>query len=127
MITFQELDSRDFWWIANSVLNKDKFSKNSNHDDLGISLPVFSSKTNRKLCHISETPKLVKKAIINLDSSMVPGPDYIPVMVIKNCEPELSCVLAEFFNMCQKESCFPDCWKVSSVVLASKNVGERWC
>ena len=26
---------------------------------------------------------------------------------------------------CLKESRFPDCWKVSSVVLAFKNVGER--
>ena len=26
--------------------------------------------------------------------------------------------------MCLKESCFPDCWKVSSVVAVFKNVGE---
>ena len=27
--------------------------------------------------------------------------------------------------MCLKETCFPNCWKVSSVVPAFKNVGER--
>ena len=27
--------------------------------------------------------------------------------------------------MCLKESCFPDCWKVSSVVPVFKNVGEK--
>ena len=27
--------------------------------------------------------------------------------------------------MCPKESCFPDCWKVSSVVPVFKNVGGR--
>ena len=27
--------------------------------------------------------------------------------------------------MCLKESCFPDCWKVLSVVPVLKNVGER--
>ena len=27
--------------------------------------------------------------------------------------------------MCLKKSCFPDCWKVSSVVLVFKNIGER--
>ena len=27
--------------------------------------------------------------------------------------------------MCLKESCFPDCWKVLSVVPVFKNVGER--
>ena len=46
-------------------------------------------------------------------------------MVLKNCEPELSYILAELFNMCLKESCFPDCWKVSSVVPVFKNVGEK--
>ena len=46
-------------------------------------------------------------------------------MVLKNCESELSYVLAELFNKCLKESCFPDCWKVSLVVPLFKNVGER--
>ena len=45
--------------------------------------------------------------------------------IIKNCEPELSYILAEFFSMCLKESCFPDCRKVSSVVPVFKNVEER--
>ena len=52
-------------------------------------------------------------------------PDCIPVVVLKNCEPELSYILAKLFNKCLKESCFPDCWKVSSVVPVFKNVGER--
>ena len=39
--------------------------------------------------------------------------------------PELSYMLAELFNKCLKESCFPDCWKVSFVVPVFKNVGER--
>ena len=62
---------------------------------------------------------------MNLDSSKASGPDCIPVVVLKNCEPELSYILAELFNMCLKESCFPDCWKVSSVVPVFKNIGER--
>ena len=33
-------------------------------------------------------------------------------------------LLAELFNKCPKESCFPDYWKVSSVVPVFKNVGE---
>ena len=43
----------------------------------------------------------------------------------KECELELSYILAELFSECPKESCFPDCWKVSSVVPVFKNVGER--
>ena len=150
-ITSQKLGSQDFWRIANSVLNKgnsaipplfnepevlssasDKaklfvknFSKNSNLDDSAISLPVFPSRTNLKLDNISITPKMVKKVITNLDSSKASGPDCVPVVVLKNCEPELSYILAKHFNNCLKESCFPDCWKVSSVVSVFKNVGER--
>ena len=68
---------------------------------------------------------MVKKVTTNLDSSKASDPDCIPVVVLKNCEPELSYILAKLFNKCLKESCFPDCWKVSSVVLVFKNVGER--
>ena len=64
---------------------------------------------------------MVKKVITNLDSSKAPGPDCIRVVVLKNCEPELSYILAKLFNKCLKESC----WKVSSVVPVFKNVGER--
>ena len=106
-------------------LRKQNFSKNSSLDDSGISLPVFPSRTNLKLHNISITLKLVKKIIMNLNSSKAFGPDYIPVVVLKNCEPGLSNILAKLFNNCLKGSCFPDCWKVSSVVPVFKNAGER--
>ena len=115
-ITSQKLGSWHFRRITNSVFNKGKFaipprfngsevlssasdkaklfaknfSKNSNLDDSGISLPVFPSRTNLKLHNISITPKMVKKVIMNLDSSKASGPDSIPVVVLKNCEPEFS-------------------------------------
>ena len=121
-ITSQKLGSWDFWQIANSVLNKGKsaipilystdqrvlssasdkaklfaknFSKNANLDDSGNSLPVFPCRTNQKLYNISIPPKMVKKVIMNLDSSKASGPDCIPVVVLKNCEPELSYILAQ--------------------------------
>ena len=84
------------------------FPENSN--------PVFASGNSLKLLSISIAPKIVKKVITSLDSSKASGPDCIPAVVLKNCCPGLSCILAEIFNMCLKDSCFPDCWKVSSVV-----------
>ena len=115
-ITSHKLGSRDFWRIVNSVLNKgkstiyplfnswkvlssasdkaklfdEKFSKNSNLDDSGISLLVFRSRTNLKLHNISVTHKMVTKVITNLDLSKASGSDCIPVVVLKNCEPKLS-------------------------------------
>ena len=61
---------------------------------------------------------------MNLDLSKASDPDCIPVVVLKNCEPQLSYILAKLFNKCLKESCFPDCWKVSSVLPVFKSVGE---
>ena len=88
-------------------------------------LPVIPFRTNLKLHNISATPKMVKKVIANPDSSNTSGPDCIPVVVLKNCDPELSYILAELFDMYLKESCFLDCWKVSLVVPVFKNAGER--
>ena len=149
-ITSQKFGCQDFCRIANNILNKGKsaipplfnglellssasdkaklfaknFSKHANLDDSGISLPIFPSRTNLKM-HISVTPKMVKKVITNLDSSKASDPDCIPVVVLKNCEPQISYILAELFNMCLKESCFPHCWKFLSVVPVFKNIGER--
>ena len=46
-------------------------------------------------------------------------------MVLKKCEPEISYILAEFFNICLRESCFQDCWKVLLIVPVFKNDGKR--
>ena len=68
---------------------------------------------------------MVKKVILNLDLSKTCVSDCIAVVFLNNCESDLSYIIAELFNKCLKESCFPDCWKVSSVVPVFKNVGER--
>ena len=115
--------------MLSSVSNKAKlfaenFSKNSNLDYSCISLPSFPSRTNLKLHNISVTPNIVKKVIMNLDLSKTSGADCIPVVVLRNGDPELSYILAELFNKSLKESCCPDCWKVSLEVPVFKNVGK---
>ena len=85
--------------IANNL------SRNSYLDDAGCSLPVFHCRTNLKQHIISVNPKMVTT---NVDSPKVWS--------------WFSCILAELFNMCLKESCFPDCWNVSLVVpISNKN------
>ena len=81
--------------VLSSASNKaklfaDNFFKNSNLDDSGISLHVFLSRTNLKLHNISVTPKMVKKVIKDLNLSKASGPGCISVVVLNNCEPELS-------------------------------------
>ena len=81
--------------VLSSAFNKAKlfaenFSKNFNCDDSGISLPVFLCRTNLKLYNISVSPKMVRKIIMNFDLSKASCPDCIPVVILKNCEPDLS-------------------------------------
>ena len=85
------------------------FSKSSNFNDSDISLPVFSFRIDLKPHNISITLRMVKKVITNIDLSKASGLVGIPVVVLKQCEPELSYILVELFNMCLKKSCFPDC------------------
>ena len=148
-ITFKKFGSRDFRQIASSILNKGKSaipplfnglevlssaSKKQNYllkaflktnfDDSGKFLSVFPSRTNLKLHNISITPKMVKNVIKNLSSSKASGPDCIPVVAQKNCEPELLYILVELFNMCLKESCFPDFWKARCWALYLRMLGK---
>ena len=102
------------------------FSWNSNLDDSGFSPPVFHSRTNQKLHNISVTHRLIKKVITNLDLSKACGPNFISVVIPQNCELKLTRILAELCDMCLKESCFPDYWKVSLVAPVFKNVGQRF-
>ena len=100
------------------------FSKNSNLNGSDISLPVFPSRANLKLHNISITLRMVKKVIMNLDLSKASRLDCIPMVVLKNYESELSYILAELFNKCLKESCFPDCCNDFSKVF-EKLVNNR--
>ena len=78
-ITSQKLGSRDFWRLANSVLNKGK----SAIPPLFNGPEVLSSASdNLKLHNISVTPKMVRKVFMNLDLSKASGPDCIPVVVL---------------------------------------------
>ena len=47
------------------------------------------------------------------------------MVFLKKAEPELFYILAELFNKYLKESWFPNCCKMSSVVPVFKNVLER--
>ena len=58
-------------------------------------LPVCPSRTNLKVYNTSVTPKMVQKVIMNLVLSKASGPDCIPSVVLRNCEPELSYTLGE--------------------------------
>ena len=51
-----------------------------------------------KLHNIFVTPKMVNKVIMYLDLSKASGPDCVPLVFLKNCEPELSYIFAELLR-----------------------------
>ena len=60
---------------------------------------------------------MVKKVITNLDLSKMSGSDCVPVVVQKNCEPELSFILAELLTMGNSMSNHPGHDTLTSQVL----------
>ena len=150
-ISTQRLGSRDFWRIANSVLNRntsyipplfhgpeiltspqdkanlfaDNFVSNSTVNDEGHILHAFPSRTATVVSNPLITPKKIARSIHSLDASKATGPDGILAIVLKMCFPELSPILAKLFNMCLAVSMFPSSWKVASVVPVFKGAGER--
>ena len=78
------------------------FSKNSNINESGTFLLVFPYRTNIKLHSITVTPKMVRKFVTNLDSLNAYGPNCIQVVILKNCEPEFSYILAGLFNVSER-------------------------
>ena len=60
---------------------------------------------------------------MGLDLSNGSCPDCFPLVILKNCKPELSYILSEFFKL-SEGVLFSSCWKVSLVVPVLKN-GEH--
>ena len=71
-----------------------------------------------KLHNIYATSKITKKVVVALDFSKASGVYCISVVVLNNCEPDPSFVLAEPLNMRLKKSCFKDFLSVSSLFFS---------
>ena len=146
-ITSQKLGFHDFRWIANSVLNKGKsavpplievFSSASCLLKTYLRTLILMTQVSLSLFSLLELiwnciiflqqPRWFKRSwwILNCQRQIANCPDCIPVVDLKNYEPEVSYILAKLLNMCLKETYFLDCWKVSSVVPVFKNVMERF-
>ena len=152
VIFSQELGYYNFRWFANSVLNRDKcaicppfnipevlysasdkaklllnnFCQNYNLDDTGSPYLIFLlGLIQNWICNIYITPSLVNKIITNFDLLKVFGPDCVLVVILKKFEPQTSYILGELLKICLQESCFPDCWRVSSVISVFKNVQDK--
>ena len=91
------------------------FPERSNLYKFGSSLSIFSSTTNLKLHNISVTSMMIEKVITTFDSSRMPGPDSSPAVFLMDLGPEFSCIFADLFKMCLKESCFQDFFGKSHV------------
>lgn len=146
-IATQKLGSKDFWRICNSVLKRNKsslpslsldsenmavssadkaellcleFAKNSSLNDENKSPLPIPMRTSSTLSNVSITVRQVRKIMRFLDASKASGPDGIPVIVLKECAPELAPVFTKLFRKCLAVGEFPSCWKIASVVPVPK-------
>ena len=94
-ITSQKLGSCDLKQIANTGLNKVILHL---HNSPGV-LPSAFDKAQFLIKTFLTTLTLVKNVIHNLDLLKASGPDCILVVVLKNCEPQLSYLLDDLFNI----------------------------
>ena len=103
------------------------FSTNSNLDDSCIYSSAFTSKINMRLHNIPVTLDLDKKVIIDLDSLNVTWPGCIPVVALKNCEPELSYALAHCNQGPEKSWKVPEFDKCPGLLINFKKCsGLSW-
>ena len=150
-ILSQRLGSKDFWRIANNVMNRgtssipplfngpevltsskdkanvlaERFAANSTIQEGEHTLPCFPLRTECVVPKPIITPKNITTIIHSLDSSKATGPDGIPIVVLKHCCPEIAPILSKLFNLCWSESTFPACWKTASVVPIPKKDGVK--
>ena len=66
----------------------------------------------------------VRKAIQQLKHGKAPGPDKIPIMLIKDVTDLISQSITTIFNSCLRKGVFPDIWKVAKVTPIFKS-GSR--
>ena len=87
---------------------------------LNIQVPLFL------LSHLQSTsPMVIKKVITDFDFSKASSTHWIPVVVLKNCGPDLSNISADLFIMCLKVSFFfLGYWKILFVLPVSHNDGK---
>lgn len=72
----------------------------------------------------SFTQNEVEDAMKQLKSSVSPGPDGIPSIVLKNCATSLSKPLQMIINQSLRQETFPECWKKSFIFPVFKK-GNR--
>ena len=102
------------------------YSKNSNLDDSGISLPAFPSRTNLKLANVDVTPNLVKKVIANFDSYKASHLDFFSSGVFEKLWSWTSIHTGWTRQyLCLRKLCFSYCLNVLPVVLVYEDFAER--
>lgn len=76
--------------------------------------------------HISISVREVSRLIRTLDSKKATVLDKIPMVFLQNITPELSPIMANIFNRCLKERCFPSlCLCARSLLMQVRTNARR--
>ena len=80
-----------------------------------FSLPIFNYATEARINTINVSPEDVQKVLCSLPVNKASGPDNISNKLLKNVAPSICFPLSRLFNLCMRNSHFPDIWKVSNI------------
>ena len=64
---------------------------------------------------------------MSLDPTKVNGPDGISTFMLKGVAHSISSSLSKLFNLSIAQGCFPQCWKLSSIVPIPKSKNHTEC
>lgn len=99
------------------------FASNSTLDDRGSTPPTIL-RCESSMGDILFTQKLVRRALLSLDTKKSSGPDSIPAVVLKMCAPELTPALTRLFRLSYTSGQVPSSWKIARVHPIPKK-GDR--
>lgn len=68
----------------------------------------------------------LKDAIMKAKAKRAPGPDRIPIDVIKLLDERHQSVLLELLNRCWREGVFPEVWKRANITILRKAGDRDW-
>ena len=105
------------------VLNR-LFANKARVSEPDAEFPNVTQKTDSRLSNIRFHSRIVKKLLLNIDTSKACGLDDISGILLKECAKELAAPLARLYQSSMDCGIFPGAWKVAKVVPVYKK-GNR--
>jgi hypothetical protein len=111
--------------IEKSTRFLSKFCSKFHHDYDESRVPYFANRTDVAIDEIYVSAVIVKKLLLNLDTSKQGGEDGLSNRMLKMVAASLDVPLSRLFNLFLSSGHFPAGWKLGIVIPIFKNKGSK--